>query len=352
MTWVDGFGDSANGSTAGYPAPDFVQGEHYMEDTIVHSGGFSMPLFYNNSAGVISEVTRSFSSSMRDWTQENVAELGLWFRGYPATVGTFTEEPSGTYTITGSGSDIWGDYDEFHFAYKQLAGSGSITAKVESVDETHGWAKAAVMIRNSLDPDSRHAMMALSPVNGVSMQRRTSTGGTTNSTDLEDILPPYWIKIERNSVNALVAYYSDDGNSWLRLDSVDISMSNTVYIGLAVTSHDSSATCKAVFTNVRFEGNISQEPWQNQDIGIISNIAEPMYVALNESAIIYNDDPNAALINDWTLWRIGLQEFADKGVNLSNVGSMTIGLGNKENPTTSGDGLVFIDDIRLYFAEH
>ena len=351
MTWVDGYGDTTNGSTAGYPAPDFVIGEHYMEDTIVHSGEFSMPLFYDNSTGVISEVTRSFSSSVRNWTQEDVADLGLWFRGYPATVGTFTEDPAGTYTMTAAGSDIWGNSDEFHFAYKQLTGAGSITAKVISVDETHGWAKAAVMIRNSLNPDSRHAMMALSPVNGVSLQRRTSTGGTTNSTDLEDILPPYWIKIERTESGSFIASYSADNNTWTRLDSVDISMSNTVFIGLAVTSHDSSATCEAVFSNVSITGNVSQNPWANQDIGIISNVAEPMYVALNGNAVIYNEDPNAALVNDWTLWRIGLQEFEDKGVNLNNVGSMTIGLGNKENPTTSGEGLVFIDDIRLYFAE-
>jgi hypothetical protein len=351
MTWVDGYGNAANGSTAGYPAPDFVVGEHYMEDEIVHSGGFSMPLFYDNSAGIISEVTRSFSSSVRDWTREGVEELGLWFRGYPATVGSFTEGPAGTYTMTGSGSDIWGNSDEFHFAFKRLTGTGTMTAKVVSVQETHGWAKAAVMIRNTLEPDSRHAMMALSPVNGVSMQRRTSTGGTTNSTDLADILPPQWIRIERMTSGSFIASYSADGSSWTRLDSVDISMSNTVFIGLAVTSHDSGAACEAVFSNVSIEGNVSQEPWEDQDIGIISNIAEPMYVALNGNAVVYNYDPNAALINGWTLWKIPLQEFADKGVNLTNVGLMTIGFGNRENPTAGGEGLVFFDDIRLYFHE-
>jgi hypothetical protein len=351
MTWVDGYGDATNGSTAGYPAPDFVQGEHYMEDEIVHSGEFSMPLFYDNSTGVISEVTRSFDSSVRDWTREDVAELGLWLRGYPAMVGSFTEDPAGTYTMTASGTDIWGNEDEFHFAYKQLAGIGSIAVKVESVQETSGWAKAGVMIRNSLDPDSRHAMMVVTPGEGVSFQRRTSTGGATNDTTEPNIVPPQWVKLERTESGSFIASYSANGSSWIRLDDVSISMSNTVYIGLALTAHAAGSTCETVFSNISITGDVSQEPWESQDIGIISNVAEPMYVALNGNAVIYNDDPNAVLINDWTLWRIDLQEFTDKGVNLNNVSSMTIGFGNKENPTVGGDGLVFIDDIRLYFHE-
>jgi hypothetical protein len=72
----------------------------------------------------------------RDWTAEGVKELSLWFRGYPAFVGSFAEGPTGTFTMTGSGADIWnngpaaGEYhDEFHFAYKMLTGPGSIVTR-------------------------------------------------------------------------------------------------------------------------------------------------------------------------------------------------------------------------------
>ena len=73
-----------------------------------------------------------------------------------------------------------------------------------------------------------------------------------------------------------------------------------------------------------------------------------MYVALNGNAVVNNDDPDAALVEEWTRWDIPLQTFADKGVNLSDVDSMTIGFGNKSNPTIGGAGHVFFDDIRLY----
>ena len=159
-TWIDGYGIDTNGSTAGYPDPDFLAGEHYLETTIVHGGGQSMPLFYENNFKY-SEATMTLVSA-RDWTEEGAGVLSLWF-------------------------------------------------------------------------------------------------------------------------------YGD-----------------------------------------------------------ASNAAEPMYVALNGSAVIYHDNPDAALIDEWTQWTIDLQEFAAQGVNLANVNTITIGFGDKNNLQASGSGMVFFDDIRLY----
>jgi len=73
-----------------------------------------------------------------------------------------------------------------------------------------------------------------------------------------------------------------------------------------------------------------------------------MYVVLNGNAVVYHDDPNASLIDQWTEWNILLQRFADQSVNLTNVISLGIGLGNKDNPQAGGKGIMYIDDIRLY----
>jgi hypothetical protein len=85
-------------------------------------------------------------------------------------------------------------------------------------------------------------------------------------------------------------------------------------------------------------------------IGDAANAAETMYVVLNlnVSAGVDNDNPNAAQAADWTEWKIDLQAFANKGVNLANVNSITLGLGNRANPTAGGSGMLFFDDIRLY----
>ena len=85
--------------------------------------------------------------------------------------------------------------------------------------------------------------------------------------------------------------------------------------------------------------------------GDVANSAEPMYVALDGNAVVTNDDANAALVTEWTQWDIPLQVFADLGVNLTNVNTMSIGFGNKDNPVPGGEGQVFFDDIRLYLPD-
>ena len=82
--------------------------------------------------------------------------------------------------------------------------------------------------------------------------------------------------------------------------------------------------------------------------GSSGNAAEPMYVALNDSAVVTNDNPDAAQASTWTEWNIDLQAFADQGVNLANVNSITLGLGNRSNPVSGGSGMMYFDDIRLY----
>jgi hypothetical protein len=159
QVWLDGYDNPLNGSSAGYPDPDFVFGEHYLEDEIVYTGLWSMPVFYDNSTAPISEVTRILNSN---WTVDDAETLTLFYHG---------------------------------------------------------------------DPE---------------------------------------------------------------------------------------------------------------------NVPEPMYIAI-DNVVVTNDDVNAALATDWIQWDIQLQELADRGVNLNNVGSITLGFGNKANPTSGGGtGHVFFDDIRLY----
>jgi hypothetical protein len=78
--------------------------------------------------------------------------------------------------------------------------------------------------------------------------------------------------------------------------------------------------------------------------GASANAAETLYVALNGTAKVNNDNPDAAQRGSWTEWNIDLQAFADQGVNLANVNSITLGLSS----VTGGAGMMYFDDIRLY----
>jgi len=84
-----------------------------------------------------------------------------------------------------------------------------------------------------------------------------------------------------------------------------------------------------------------------------ANDSELMYVAISNStgqpAVVVHDNPNAAQIDAWAEWVIPLQNFADQGVDLTNVDKIVIGFGTKGNMTIpGGSGRVFLDDIRLY----
>ncbi|HUT46729.1 MAG TPA: discoidin domain-containing protein [Sedimentisphaerales bacterium] len=371
--WKDGLGYVAHGTEPAYTGngTGSVVGDEttasFAEETIVHGGNQSMPLVYNNNKqGYLnySEATMTLSSQ-RDWTARGVKELSLWFRGFPGSVGSFVEGPVGTFTMTAAGTDIWDAHDEFHFAYKQLSGVGSITARVESVDNTDPWAKAGVMIRETLDAGSKFAAVYITPTNddgtptqGCRFQGRTDTDGSaTSDTSVatpEDsaITAPYWVKIERDVSGNFRGYYSSNGTSWQTMAwRPAISMGSNVYIGLAVTSHNVALTCEAKISGVQTTGTVTGQ-WQSQDIGISSNSAESMYVVVGNSAgapvIVYHDDPAPTLIDTWTEWVIPTQAFADQGVNLTDVDNISVGIGDRNNPQPGGSGTIYIDDIRLY----
>jgi len=360
--WSDGFTTTTNGAQVGYSDPDFDKKEHFVETSVVHSCEQAMPYFYDNNMKY-SEAERELAGTEQDWTRDGVASLSLWLRGFQAYVGAFVEDPAGTYTIRSTGTDIWNNVDEFHFAYKEVAsGACSIIAKVESLDPVNKDAKAGIMIRNSLEPGSVNAALLLTPdpEKGLRYQIRNTLNGNTvrGDNDLDpNAMAPYWLKLERTSGGLVRASRSPDGDDWTSFGLKTATMQMPIYIGLAVTSHDMTQVCEAKFSNVTFSTSAGAQ-WADQDIGLLSNSTEPMYVSVtsgNNTSTVYHDDPNAVNMENWTEWIIPLQIFADDGVNLSSVGKLAIGLGTKGDTTKpGGSGKLYFDDIRLYrppFAE-
>ncbi|SEM06442.1 Por secretion system C-terminal sorting domain-containing protein [Aquimarina amphilecti] len=161
---------------------------------------------------------------------------------------------NGTFTVNGTGADIWGQSDQFHYVYQPLNGNGEIIAKIESVDNTNNWAKAGVMIRETLNPGSKHGMLVASYSEGIAFQRRTATGGVTTHTGAAGS-PSLWLKLVRLDAT-LTAHQSINGNNWTKVGEDTIDMANDIYIGLATTSHNEQAICSAVFNDVQVKGTI------------------------------------------------------------------------------------------------
>ena len=357
--WIDGFGVPTNGSQVGYVLPP------YAEQMIVNGGRQSMPLSYENTAGVTNSQAELTLTAPRDWTEGSVGELSIWFHGRAGSAGSFTEGPVGTYTITSRSGDIWNQADEFHYAYKTLTGAGTIVARIDSVVNTAAWTKCGVMIRETLDPGSKFAAVYVmaanadgTPTQGARFQARTDTDGSATSdtsvatAEQMAITAPYWVKLERDVAGNFRGSYSSNGSTWQSMVwRPSVSMGSTIYVGLALTSNNTNAVAEAKISNVTITGTAGAQ-WANQDIGIAANAAEPLYVAISNAtgapAVVAHPDPAAANITTWTEWVIPLQAFADKGINLANVDKIAVGLGSAGGAASGGSGVMYIDDVRLY----
>ena len=199
------------------------------------------------------------------WTNRDIGSVGA--------AGSVSYS-GGTFTVQGSGADIWNTADEFHFAYRTLAGDGSIVARVAGVTNTDVWAKAGVMIRESLSAGSRHAAMLVSSGKGLAFQRRTSTGGVSTHTGGGSSTAPYWVRLTRSG-STVSAYKSTNGVDWALVGTDTIAMSSTVYVGLAVTSHNDGVLATATVSNVSVDADVPPAPmlptgWSSQDVGAVA----------------------------------------------------------------------------------
>jgi hypothetical protein len=159
--------------------------------------------------------------------------------------------PNGTFTLTGSGAEIWGTADSFQFAYQPLSGDGSIVARLVSLKGGAATQSAGLMVRETLTAGSTNAYIALGQQSLIYFDERATTNGVTDSQDnTTAVAAPIWLKLVRSG-NTFSGYLSADGVNWTQVGTIQtVDMAANVYIGLAVNSASSSALATATFDNV------------------------------------------------------------------------------------------------------
>lgn len=155
-----------------------------------------------------------------------------------------------SFSVNGAGCDIWGSNDGFRFVYKESTGDGQITARVDSLTATDGWAKIGIMVRQSLTDNSPHIIVATTKSNNTVIQLRRTAGAASEGPASTSGTAPRWLRLVRTG-NNFQAYVSANGTTWSSFGAAQaITMTGTVYVGLAVTSHVCATTANAVFSNV------------------------------------------------------------------------------------------------------
>jgi parallel beta-helix repeat protein len=176
------------------------------------------------------------------WTDVNIGAVGL--------TGSASYN-NGTFTVSGSGADIWNTSDQYNYAYQSVSGDQTIIARVVSENGTQSYAKAGVMLRETLATNSVEASVLLTPTNGVAMEIRPTTGAASINVVgwVKGPVPPQWVKLARSG-SVFTAFYSTDGSTWTQFASTNVTMATSETAGLAVTSHDNTALNTATFDNV------------------------------------------------------------------------------------------------------
>lgn len=170
---------------------------------------------------------------------------------------------TGAYRLSGGGQDVWGAADDFRFTWAKFSGDGALTADVQVAQPgTHAKAKGMLMFRQSLDPGSPYADIALHADGHIDMQWRATAGGETKDTDL----PEHGIvrlRIERKGDRFTVYAISSGASGGAQPLSITIPMQNPVYVGLGACSHSTSALQSVTFSGVELE-HITSAPKATQ----------------------------------------------------------------------------------------
>lgn len=199
-------------------------------------------------------VTSHADGTVARATFDNVAVVSRSALFGHADVGD-VGRPGGTGTndieraVFGAGADIWGVADAFRYHYGTLAGNGSISARVRSIQYTHRWAKAGVMMRSTLSPGSPHVMLVRTPGMGVAMQYRAIEDGISATITHIPSFSPEWLRLRRHG-NTILGEISEDGVTWGPFGQIDLPLGSTITAGLAVTSHVRSRVARGVFEDV------------------------------------------------------------------------------------------------------
>jgi hypothetical protein len=203
---------------------------------------FTIPLLTVNG-------TEYVTGTLQNWTSQDIGNATAG----SAALGTSNGLYTGQIQVIGSGSDIWGSTDGFQFCYQRLVGNGTVIGRLSSMPSGSGvdsWAKAGLMMRNDLTPGSANAFVSLDGTNGQRFSVRTTANGTSTRSGNTTTTVPYWFKLVRSN-NTFTGYSSRDGVNWTQLGTpTTISMNRTIYVGIAVTSHNPNSLLSTVFDNV------------------------------------------------------------------------------------------------------
>jgi hypothetical protein len=186
-------------------------------------------------------ITSGFDNVVVNWNTQDV--------GSPLAAGSVAEE-NGAFIVKASGDDIWGSVDNFHFVSVPVANLSNedVGVRIDSLQNTSTFAKAGIMIRDSMDPASAYVIIDVKPDGGVEFMRREQTGGSSEfiAGGRTSFPARLSLLIESGSVSGFIC----DASQCTSIGTTTAQLSPTSSVGLAVVSHNPGVLTTAVFGSV------------------------------------------------------------------------------------------------------
>ncbi|WP_298769433.1 LamG-like jellyroll fold domain-containing protein [uncultured Shewanella sp.] len=195
---------------------------------------------------LLSYQSKSFAEVKAETDVNQWQAMDIGNANYP---GSHVIDNEQLITIQGSGNDIWNNQDDFYFLYKNITGNATIITKVHSIENTHPWAKAAIMFRETLASDSVNVALDYSAHEHIAFQWRPVANNRSYYWGKNVGTGPVWLKLQREG-NLFTGYYSFDGENWLQTTSKTVPMGESYYVGLAASPHVTTSNAEAIFSNV------------------------------------------------------------------------------------------------------
>jgi autotransporter-associated beta strand protein len=249
----------------------------------------SSPYFYY--------VTALTNASESAWS----ATVGAVAPGVPAPWTTrdigspdmpgYAFQTNGVFNLNAAGTDIWNTSDQFSFTFQPVTPDCDLRARVLNIAGTSTWAKAGVMIRQSLDAGAAYAFCLLTPAygttqNGVAFQERTSSGASASQVaQTSGLIAPYWVRLSRTN-STFTAYNSPDGTNWTSMGSTAIAMNGTVYAGLALCGNLNNEINTTLMDQVTVQPGTPSAPAGL--FAIPGNAQVTLYWSASDGATSYN----------------------------------------------------------------
>ena len=209
-----------------------------------------------------------------------VAELTGGDIGNPQIPGSYFINDE-TYVVQSNGTSMGGTGDSLHFVCAPLCGDGELTVYLADMIAADDWAKAGVMIRQSLTTGSPYAAAVLTADNGAVFEARDAEGAEalTEGDNAYDV--PLYLRIIRRG-DTFTGYCSLDGVNWILQGSATVDMGPDVYIGLCSAADSSVNACIGIFQELAFR-SAENEALLGQMAGVSTTLRTRMAFDADET---------------------------------------------------------------------